>query len=186
MSLLKTILESQGGAVAGQLAKQFGLDSNQASSVLGQLVPALSAGVKKNVAQQNGLESLVAALSKGNHQNYIDDASRIGQQSTVDDGNKILGHLFGSKEVSREVASRASQQTGVSSDLLKKMLPVVATMVMGGLSKQSNSGSGAGALAGLLGGGQQKSAGQSLLTSFLDSDGDGSVADDLLGMLMKR
>ena len=42
MSLLKTILESQGGAVAGQLAKQFGLDANQASSVLGQLVPALS------------------------------------------------------------------------------------------------------------------------------------------------
>ena len=185
MSLLKTILESQGGAVAGQLAKQFGLDANQASSVLGQLVPALSAGVKRNVAQQDGLDGLLSALSKGNHQRYLDDSSQIGQQSTVDDGNKILGHLFGSKEVSREVASRASQQTGVSSDMLKKMLPVVATMVMGGLSKQSNSGAG-GALAGLLGGGQQKSAGQSLLTSFLDSDGDGSVADDLLGMFLKR
>ena len=185
MSLLKTILESQGGAVAGQLAKQFGLDANQASSVLGQLVPALSAGVKKNVAQQNGLDGLLNALSKGNHQRYLDDTSQLGQQATVDDGNKILGHLFGTKEVSREVASRASQQTGLSSDLLKKMLPVVATMVMGGLSKQSNSGSG-GALAGLLGGGGQQSSGQSLLTSFLDSDGDGSVADDLLGMLMKR
>ena len=185
MSLLKTILESQGGAVASQLAEQFGLDANQASSVLGQLVPALSAGVKRNVAQQNGLDSLVAALSKGNHQSYLDDASRVGQQATVDDGNKILGHLFGSKEVSREVASRASQQTGVSSDLLKKMLPVVATMVMGGLSKQSNSGAG-GALTDLLGAGKQQSAGQNLLTSFLDSDGDGSVADDLLGMFMKR
>ena len=82
MSLLKTILESQGGAVAGQLAKQFGLDANQASSVLGQLVPALSAGVKKNVAQQNGLDSLVAALTKGNHQSYLDDSSRIGQLLT--------------------------------------------------------------------------------------------------------
>ena len=185
MSLLKTILESQGGAVAGQLAKQFGLDANQASSVLGQLVPALSAGVKKNVAQQNGLDGLLSALTKGNHQRYLDDSAHIGQQATVNDGNKILGHLFGSKEVSREVASRASQQTGVSSDLLKKMLPVVATMVMGGLSKQSSS-SGGGALAGLLGGSQQQSGGQSLLTSFLDSDGDGSVADDLLGMFLKR
>jgi len=64
------------------------------------------------------------------------------------------------------------------------MLPVVATMVMGGLSKQSNSGGGA--LAGLLGGGNQQSGGQSLLTSFLDADGDGSVADDLLGMFLKR
>lgn len=184
MSLLKTILESQGGAVAGQLAKQFGLDANQASSVLGQLVPALSAGVKKNTAQQSGLEGLIGALSKGNHQRYLDDPSNIGQQATVDDGNKILGHLFGSKDVSRQVASHAAQQTGVSSDLLKKMLPVVATMVMGGLSKQSNSGGGA--LAGLLGGGNNSSAGQSLISSFLDSDGDGSIADDLLGMLLKR
>ena len=184
MSLLKTILESQGGAVAGQLAKQFGLDANQASSVLGQLVPALSAGVKKNTAQQSGLEGLIGALSKGNHQRYLDDPSNIGQQATVDDGNKILGHLFGSKDVSRQVASHAAQQTGVSSDLLKKMLPVVATMVMGGLSKQSNSGGGA--LAGLLGGGNDSSAGQSLISSFLDSDGDGSIADDLLGMLLKR
>ncbi|MEM7466447.1 MAG: DUF937 domain-containing protein [Pseudomonadota bacterium] len=185
MSLLKTILESQGGAVAGQLAKQFGLDANQASSVLNQLVPALSAGVKRNTSQQSGLDGLIGALTKGNHQRYLDDASHVSQQATVDDGNKILGHLFGSKDVSRQVATRAAEQTGVSSSVLKKMLPVVATMVMGGLSKQSNSGAG-GALAGLLGGGQQQSAGQSLLTSFLDSDGDGSVADDLLGMLMKR
>ena len=185
MSLLKTILESQGGAVAGQLAKQFGLDANQATSVLGQLVPALSAGVKRNVNQQNGLENLIDALNKGNHQRYLEEPAQVGQQSTVEDGNKILGHVFGNKEVSRQVASHASQQTGVSSDLLKKMLPVVATMVMGGLSKQSNSGSG-GALAGLFGGGQQQSGGQSLLTSFLDADGDGSVADDLLGMFLKR
>ncbi len=185
MSLLETILKSQGGAVAGQLAKQFGLDANQASSVLGQLVPALSAGVKRNAQQSSGLDGLIGALSKGNHAQYLEEPTRIGQQDTVTDGNKILGHLFGSKEVSRQVASHASQQTGVSSDILKKMLPVVATMVMGGLSKQSNSGGGA--LAGLLGGAsKQQSGGQSLLTSFLDADGDGSVADDLLGMFLKR
>lgn len=185
MSLLDTILKSQGGAIAGQLAKQFGLDANQASSVLGQLVPALSAGVKRNTNQASGLDGLIGALSKGNHQRYLEEPTRISDQATVADGNKILGHLFGSKEVSREVANHASQQTGVGSDILKKMLPVVATMVMGGLSKQSNSGGGA--LAGLLGGGSnQQSGGQSLLTSFLDSDGDGSVADDLLGMLFKR
>ena len=67
MSLLNTILESQGGAVAGQLAKQFGLDADQASSVLGQLVPALSAGVKKNTTQDGGLDGLIGALTTGNY-----------------------------------------------------------------------------------------------------------------------
>jgi len=40
--------------------------------------------------------------------------------------------------VSRAVAGRASEQTGIGTDILKKMLPMVAMMAMGGLSKQTN------------------------------------------------
>jgi hypothetical protein len=57
------------------------------------------------------------------------------------------------------------------------MLPIVATMVMGGLAKQ-NAGAqsmGAGASAGAGGG----------LMSMLDQNNDGSVADDVMGMLGK-
>jgi hypothetical protein len=71
--------------------------------------------------------------------------------------------------------------------VLKKMLPVVATMVMGALSKQRAEP--AGGLAEMLGGGQS-SGPTNLLTSFLeadgDGDGDGSIADDVTGMLFKR
>ena len=35
------------------------------------------------------------------------------------------------------MAGRAAEQTGIGADILKKMLPVVATMVMAGLSKQA-------------------------------------------------
>jgi hypothetical protein len=179
---LNEIMQAQGGALIGQLARNFGVDDKQAGSALSQLVPALAAGMKKNVGQTGGLESLLGALQSGNHQRYIDDASRMTDSGTIEDGNNILGHLFGSKDVSRQVAAKASAQTGIDDGILKKMLPVVATMVMGSLSKQSSSG---GALAGLLGG-SKSGGGQSLLTSFLDADGDGSVADDLLNMFMKR
>ncbi len=182
MSLLKTILEAQGGASVGQLAKQFGLDSSQTNSALAQLIPALAGGLKNNV-NQGGLGSLISALNKGNHQQYLDNPSQLANQETALDGNAILGHLFGSKEVSREVAGRASNSTGIDSSLLKKMLPIVATMVMGGLSKQSSAG---GNLAQLLGGSQNQSSGiEGLLTSFLDEDGDGSMVDDLLGKFLK-
>jgi hypothetical protein len=56
------------------------------------------------------------------------------------------------------------------------MLPVVATMVMGGLSKQASGGRASAAQAGGVGG---------MLTSLLDRDGDGSVIDDVGGMLGK-
>jgi hypothetical protein len=47
------------------------------------------------------------------------------------DGNGILGHILGSKDVSRQVAAQASARTGIGADVLKKMLPLVATLAMG-------------------------------------------------------
>ena len=55
----------------------------------------------------------------------------------VEEGNGILGHLFGSKELSRAVAAQAAQATGIGQQVLQQMLPVIASMVMGGLFKQS-------------------------------------------------
>jgi hypothetical protein len=63
--------------------------------------------------------------------------TNLDHPAAVADGNGILGHLLGSKEVSREIASRASTQTGVSADALKQMLPLAATLMMGVFSKQS-------------------------------------------------
>jgi len=183
MDLLKTILESQGGNTVNQLSNQFGLDGNQTNSALAQLIPMLAGGVKKNV-QKDGLDSLISALNAGNHSQYLDNPSQLENSSTVSDGNAILGHLLGSKDVSRQVAGHAAQNTGIDSSILKKMLPIVATMVMGGMSKQSESG---GVLGSLLSAGQssQSSGLEGILTSFLDQDGDGSVVDDLMGKFLR-
>lgn len=182
MSLLNSILEAQGGAMVENLAGQFGLDRDQAKAALAQLVPALGKGVSNNIAQPGGLGGLISALTNGNHARYLEEPAQLAQADTVSDGNAILGHLFGSKEVSREVARGGAAKTGLSDEVLKKMLPVVATMVMGALSKQrAQAGGGLADMLGGDGGGETN-----LLTSFLDADGDGSIADDVLGMLFKR
>ena len=77
------------------------------------------------------------------------------------------------------MAQRASQQTGISDGVLKQMLPMVSTMVMGALSKQSAPVRSQALSSG--GGGDIFS----MLAPMLDADGDGSVADDLLGMASK-
>ena len=61
-------------------------------------------------------------------------------------GNQILGHIFGSKEKSREVAGQASEQSGVDPSILKKLLPVVAGAVaMHYAAKRGHGGAAAGA-----------------------------------------
>ena len=62
--------------------------------------------------------------------------STLGDAGTITDGNSILGHIFGSKDVSRQVASQVSAQTGIGESALKAMLPIVAAMMMGSMSKR--------------------------------------------------
>ena len=61
------------------------------------------------------------------HAQYVDQPSQLAQPSSITDGNKILGHLLGSKDSSRQVASEAAASTGIDSGILKKMLPMVAS-----------------------------------------------------------
>jgi hypothetical protein len=175
MNPLEMIMGAAGGGVLNQVAGQFGLNPNQAQSAIGALLPALMGGVQRNVQQQGGMESLLGALTGGNHSQYLDDPSRLGAAETTMDGNAILGHLLGSKDVSRAVASQASQQTGLDSSLLKQMLPVVASLAMGALSKQNTQQNFAGTFQS-----QGQSGVMGMLTGFLDQNNDGNVLDDLL------
>ena len=179
MDLLQAIQQAQGGGGVQQLSRQFGLGEDQAMSALQSLLPAIAGGMQRNVQQEGGLESLLGALMNGNHQRYVDEPEAIDPEAIREDGNGILGHLFGSKEVSRQVAGHASAQTGIGSDLLKQMLPVVAAMAMGALSKRASADTvsadvpqGGGGILDMLG-------------PMLDQNGDGSAADDVLGMVSR-
>ena len=171
--ILDTLMNAGGGGAVQQIGQRFGLSDDQTSNALNQLVPALMAGLQRNTSQEGGMDALVGALKGGNHAQYLDNPELLGHEATTEDGNSILGHIFGSKDVSRAVAGHAAEQTGIGADVLKGMLPVVATMVMGALSKKSaNAPVGAPA-----------AAGSGLLSSLLDQNRDGSVADDVVGML---
>ncbi|MEL7030866.1 MAG: DUF937 domain-containing protein [Pseudomonadota bacterium] len=208
--LLDLLSGAQAQPAKKQLGQQFGLSDELTQQAMSALIPALAAGLKSNASKPGGVEALLGALNKGSHQKYIDEPSLLGRPETRTDGNGILGHLLGSKEVSRAVASRASEKTGLGDEVLKQMLPVVATMVMGSLAKkseepdtvsqlagilgggqaQAQSGGLGGLLGGLLGGGRQKPPAQSdglgMLGALFDADRDGSAMDDIFEMVLKQ
>ena len=170
MDILKMIMGANNGGNIKQLAGKFGLQESQAQSAIQQLLPSLTNGLKNNMSKPGGTDALMGALKTGNHQRFLDSPEALDGEEATTVGNGILGHLLGGKEASRNLAAEASAKSGVDGGILKKMLPLLATMAMGSMSKQT-------------GGGQNKASG--LLGSFLDKDGDGSVADDLMGMAKK-
>jgi len=184
MNLLESILKAHGGGTITQLASQFGLNEDQARSAVQNLVPALAGGLHRNISQ-GGFDDLLGALKSGQHQQYLDNPSTLVSEDARDEGNGILGHILGSKDVSRQVASQASARTGISDSILKRMLPAVAALAMGALSKQatqSDSQTGLGRLAGVAAGASGEGGGLlGMLTPFLDRNRDGSATDDILG-----
>jgi hypothetical protein len=176
MDLLETLMKAQGGDSLRELASQFGLGERQTASAVENLLPALAGGLRRNISQ-GGLDNLMGALAKGQHDRYLDDPSVLRSETAREDGNGILGHILGSKTVSREVASRASANTGISESILKKMLPLVAAMAMGAMSKKV-SGSRTAATGAAASGGADI---LSMVSPLLDKDRDGSIADDILG-----
>ena len=181
MDLLNLLLDSSNSPALKQLAAGFGVSENDALKALSGMVPALSGGLRNSISTADGQAGLVKALAGGSHQRYLDQPETLADTATVTDGNAILGHILGSKDASRRVASDVSAQTGLDNGLLKKMLPVVAAMVMCSMSKQSTTGGAAnmaptaGSNSGMLG----------MLVGLLDADKDGSVMDDVMDMTRK-
>lgn len=190
---VQDMLASTGGF--GAIARELGISESQAAQGAQALLPAILGGVKRQAnAQPNGMEALGGLLGQLGGGGLLDNL--LGAEPTqVNRGNDVLGQIFGSKEISRNVAQRASQQSGLSPDLLKKMLPMLAMLVTGAMAKQqagaaAPSGGGLGGLlGGLLGGGQPAQGapggGGGGLGSMLDLDGDGNPFDDILGMVQK-
>jgi hypothetical protein len=153
MDLLK-LLDNVGGAQSlGNLAGNLGLDASKANDLVGALAPALMDGLKKQAGAEGGLAGLTKALQTGNHQRYVDNPELMSSEETRLDGNKILGHLLGSKDTSRNVAAQAAESTGIDTGLIKQALPMIAGLAMGALSKGSDAGNAsADSIGGMLGG----------------------------------
>lgn len=137
MTLFETMMQAQNGDAMKMMARQFGLSEQQAESAIDALMPAFSTGLKRNASDPMGVGRFMEALSTGQHAKYFEDMSQAFQPQGVAEGNGILGHVFGSKEVSRAVAKQAAQATGIGQDILKQMLPIIASTLMGGMFKQS-------------------------------------------------
>ncbi len=192
-----SILDALGG-MGGlqQMAKELGIDERTAMAGAAALLPAVMGGFKKQATASGGLEGLVGMLGGLGGGNLLDQV--LAPQATpVDKGNAVLGQIFGNRDVSRAVAGQAATSTGISADLLKKMLPIVAMAAAGMMAKQANAGTGAAGggglggllnqVAGMMGGGQAAApqGGLGGLMGMLDLNGDGNPLDDILGMASK-
>ena len=198
-SLRDLLFADENKGAIDEMARTFDLDDAQARAAVDELIPALSRGMQRNTSTGRGMDELLEALRTGEHAKYVERPGVLKSPEAKREGDGILGHLFGDETVSREVARRAAEKTGVSDSILKRMLPMLAAAAMGALSKGVLGGGLVGGLGGAvtgalghaLGGGADgadkdpkasRDVAGGMIGSLLDGDRDGSIWDDVLGM----
>lgn len=176
---ISELLAQLGGAQ--QMARELGLGQQQVQSGAAALLPAILGGFQKKAGAGGGMDlgSLLGQLGA---------AAGGAQAADTGIGNDVLGQIFGSKEVSRAVANHAASSSGLDPAVLKKMLPMLATLAAGYMARQGKvapaQGAAGGLLGGLLGGlagGNRGGVGG--LAALLDAKGNGNPLDDILGKL---
>jgi len=153
------------------IGRQFGLDEQQTRAAFEALGPVVAAGMRQN---GGGLGDILGGFAGGNPARYAEDASNFSAPGAQDDGNAILGQIFGSKDVSRGVAQQVSSSTGIGESILKKLLPIVAAYVMSQIASKATNGGLGDILGSILGGG---ASGRS---SSPQRQGGGGGLDDIL------
>lgn len=191
MSSMVEQLTSQllGGSGLGALSGQLGADEDQTRNAVNAALPMLLAGLAKNASKPEGAQALFGALEKKHDGGMLDDLAGFLGQPDTDDGNGILGHVFGQKRQTVEKGVGAA--AGMDPAKVARMMSMLAPIVMGYLGRQKRQQNlDARSLGDLLGGEagalEKKDAGFGMLGKLLDADGDGSIADDLLGKLFGR
>lgn len=188
--LLDLLNSPMGQQLISGVAGQTGQPENKTADVLSMAMPLLLGAMKRNVASPQGAQGLMSALSDKHDGSILDNLGGLFgggvDNEVVNDGAGILGHVFGGKQANVENA--LSQKSGMDAGSIANILKIAAPIVMGFIGKQTrqsnvSDANGMNSLLGSMLGGQPKQN-QSLIESLIDADGDGSVLDDVAGMVL--
>jgi hypothetical protein len=177
MNLNDIIQAAQGGQGVNNLAGQFGLTPEQTQAAIQAMIPAFSTGLQRTAQDPSGLGGILSQLTSGVHQGSFTDPSQAGAAGGA--GGGVLGQIFGSPQITAQLSQQASQISGVSPQIIQQMMPIVASMLMGGLFHSMTS-QGMGGILGQLAGVANSPGG---LGSVVNQSGDAQPSGGLGGLL---
>jgi len=183
-----------------RVAERLGVDKQTAETAVRAALPTLVGGLDANAQNPAGAASLMSALDKHSGSTLLDGGVDVDRVDTAD-GSKIVSNVFGEKK-DQVISTLGSVNGAGGNDLIAKLLPILAPIVLSYLAKQISGGGAAasttasapqsGGLGDFLGGLLQGAAGGSgntggglgdILGSVLGGNSGGGLGGLLGGLL---
>ncbi|BBY82917.1 DUF937 domain-containing protein [Mycolicibacterium pulveris] len=179
-----------------EIAAKLGADENEVNNAVRTLVPVLVGGLQQN-AQDAGAASNIESAATNHAASGLLDGGVSVEQVDEADGSKAVARIFGGNDTTQVASALAGGGAG-NSELIQKLLPILAPIVLAYIGKQLSRGSaepqaqqpGGGGLADVLGGilgGTGGGGGNNPLGSILGSvlgGNQGGALGDILGGLL--
>jgi len=184
-SILDLLNTSMGEDFIAKASDSTSENKDNISAALGMALPILLGAMQKNIKTNSGAESLNNALSNNKHGDaLLSNLKSVNATDMSSEGEKILGHLLGGKQdmVTKTIGSTLNMNESSVSSIIKMAAPLLMSILASQKSKENVPSSG---LGGLLNSvmGSSGAHDASLIETLLDKDGDGSVIDDVTGMI---
>lgn len=187
MSLLDMIQQRLGGQAVDQISRKIGADPGTTGNAIDAALPLLLAALARNATAGGQAQSIDTAITQDHDGSVLDDVPGFLNQAESGPGAGILRHVLGARQ--QTVQTGLGQATGLDPQKVGQLLTMLAPLVMGALGRaKREQGLDTNSLSTLLSGEQdrlQETAPgvMGTLSRFLDRNNDGSVIDDVGGML---
>ncbi len=166
-NLIEEFIGSMGSEVSQKMSNKTNIDQGTISQLLPVIAPMILGGLKKQKDERGGQDRVDHILNKYGDPSVLGNLDGLFQQKLDDNTtDPNLGGLLGNAGL--DATNLLSKNLkGADSNMIAKLIPMLAPVLLGFLTKKRDSGTGSSGLAGLL-----------------DQDGDGSVLDDVAGLLL--
>jgi hypothetical protein len=189
MTLLELLQQQLGGRAVDNISQKLGADRGTTGNAIDAALPLLLSAVARNASNPDQAQSLERAVSQDHDGSILNDVPGFINRAESGPGAGILSHVLGDRQ--QTVQNGLSKATGLDTGKTAQLLMMLAPLVMGALGRAKQERNlDAGGLSTLLAGENEhlkESAPGVLgaLSRFLDRNNDGSVMDDVSGMIGK-
>lgn len=170
------------------VSERFNLTPKEAAAVVAIALPLLNGALRKNASTKKGAVDLTDAISQDHNGSIFDDLfGTLMNDSTQQDGSKIVDHVLGSRQTA--ATKVISKSTGISTDQAAQVLEILSPVVLGALGKHLNSDDPeeVSSMLDAINTRQEKQVPQStdVVTQILDKNKNGTALDDIAQMAMQ-
>jgi hypothetical protein len=186
MALLDMLQQRLGSDAVNQISSRIGADPGTTGNAIDAALPLLISALARNAGDSNRAAALASA-SDEHDGSILDDVPGYVSRASEKPGAGILSHVLGGRQ--QAVQTGLSQATGLDAGKAGTLLTMLAPLVMGALGRTKKENQlDAGGLSTMLTGEQEhlKQAAPGVMGAlgrFLDHDSDGSIMDDVSGLL---